>query len=120
MSEKILEGVTYRYRFVTDKRDQERAAFTLKAPVKKYPGMDAWFFAEVPAKTAKLIRRAFGHKARGWGSLKVDATIGSTTWNTSIFPDKKSGTYLLPLKAAVRKAESIRAGKPVALKLEIA
>ncbi|HEY4473963.1 MAG TPA: DUF1905 domain-containing protein [Candidatus Paceibacterota bacterium] len=31
----------------------------------------------------------------------------TTVWNTSIFPDKKSGSYLLPLKAKIRKAENI-------------
>lgn len=45
--------------------------------------------------------------AGGWGSLPVMATIGKTSWKTSIFPDKKSESYLLPLKAEVRKKEKI-------------
>ena len=114
-----IEGVTYRYRFITDERDKKFRFYSVKAPVKKFKGMDAWFFAEVSVRTSQEIKKQFGHAARGWGSLKVQAVIGETTWKSSIFPDKKSGTYVLPLKAAVRQAEGIRAGKTVSLSLEI-
>lgn len=72
-----------------------------------YPGMAAWRFITVPKKDSEVITKTHGAKKRGWGSLPVTVAIGKTKWNTSIFPDKKSGTYLLPLKAAVRKAEGI-------------
>jgi hypothetical protein len=114
-----FEGVTYRYRFVTDKKDQAKRHYSLRAVVRKFTGMDAWFFAEVPTRVAADIKKRFGHAAKGWGSLKVQASIGGTVWKTSIFPDKKSGTYVLPLKAAVRQAEKIRVGKRVSLTLEI-
>ncbi len=114
-----IKGVTYRYRFVSDERNQKNRSFSIKAPVRKYPGMDAWYFAFVPVKTSAFIKKTFGHAARGWGSLRVKAAIGATSWETSIFPDKKSRGYLLPLKAVVRKAENVRVGKNVALSLEI-
>ena len=69
--------------------------------------MSAWRFLTVPKKESTEIKEKFGKYAKGWGSLPVSVTIGKTTWNTSIFPDKKSGSYLLPLKAKVRKAEDI-------------
>lgn len=53
------------------------------------------------------------------GSLPVIATIGSTSWKTSIFPDKKSSGYLLPVKAEVRKKEGIAADDKITLLLEI-
>jgi hypothetical protein len=56
----------------------------------------------------------------GWGSIRVEATIGGSTWKTSIFPDSKSGTFLLPVKAQVRKQEGISAGDRVRLTIEIA
>ena len=56
---------------------------------------------------------------RGWGSLPVKVAIGETSWNTSIFPDKKLGSYLLPIKSDVRKKELISAGNIVQLSLEI-
>ena len=55
--------------------------------------------------------------ARGWGSLKVVATIGGSRWSTSVFPAKDTG-WLLPVKAAVRKAEGLGEGEPVEVTLE--
>lgn len=81
--------------------------------------MAAWRFITVPKKESEVIRKKYGARARGWGSLPVSVTIGETSWNTSIFPDKKSGTYLLPLKAAVRKAEGIFDDDTVAFSLTI-
>jgi hypothetical protein len=83
----------------------EPYSFTSKIVV--YPGLGGWRFLGLPAKEAKEIKEKFGRTARGWGSLPVSVTIGKTTWETSIFPDKNSGTYLLPLKSQVRKVEDI-------------
>lgn len=87
------------------KRMPESLSFRSKVTV--YPGMAAWRFLGLPAQLAREIKESRGKSARGWGSLPVTATIGDTTWDSSIFPDKKSGTYLLPLKAQIRKAEGI-------------
>lgn len=42
--------------------------------------------------------------------MRIEATIGGTTWRTSLFPSKQAGGWLLPLKAAVRKAEKLAEG----------
>lgn len=84
-----------------------RRPLSLKSRVFVYPGMAAWRFITIPKKESEALKKKYGAHARGWGSLPVAVTIGKTSWNTSIFPDKRSGTYLLPLKAAVRKAEGI-------------
>lgn len=47
------------------------------------------------------------------GSVYVEATIGATTWRTSLFPSKAVGGWLLPLKAAVRKKEKLAEGTSV-------
>ena len=47
------------------------------------------------------------------------ATLGATTWRTSIFPDSKSGGFLLPLKAEVRQRERIATGDVVTVAVEI-
>lgn len=79
----------------------------MKSRVFVYPGMGGWRFLGIPLKEGKEIKEKYGKHAKGWGSLPVSVTIGKTVWKTSIFPDKKSGTYLLPLKAQVRKVEDI-------------
>lgn len=61
----------------------------------------------------------FGKNARGWGSLPVVVTLGKTSWKTSIFPDKREGAYLLPLKADVRKKEGIFKGDIITFYIEI-
>ena len=81
--------------------------YRMRSKVWPYPGMAAWRFLTLPKKQGREIKKKFGKNARGWGSIPVSVTVGKTTWHTSIFPDRKSGSYLLPLKAKVRKAESI-------------
>ncbi len=56
---------------------------------------------------------------RGFGSVRVEATIGKTSWKTSIFPDSRSGTYLLPLKASVRRAEDLVDGDEITFALSV-
>lgn len=81
--------------------------------------MSAWHFLTVPKKEAEDINKKFGAKKRGWGSYPVIATIGKTKWKTSIFQDKKSGTFLLPLKAEIRKKEAIFAGEKITFTIQI-
>ena len=44
--------------------------------------------------------------------MRVQASIYGVAWKTSIFP-QKSGGYLLPVKAAVRRDAGIAAGDVV-------
>jgi hypothetical protein len=82
-----------------------------------YPGKATWYFASLPADLTEPLKAVRGPSS-GWGSIRVEATIGGSTWKTSIFPDSKSGTFLLPVK--VRKQEAISAGDCVRLIVEIA
>lgn len=93
--------------------------FTIKEKVWLYPGATPWHFVSVPKKQAAEIKKKFGDNARGFGSLPVLVTIGKTKWKTSIFPEKKTGEYLLPLKAEVRKKEGIMNGDAISFLLEI-
>ncbi len=93
--------------------------YKFKTNVWLYPGMAGWHFASVPKDISEDIKKNFGDRKRGWGSLPIIVTIGKTSWKTSIFPDKESGGYLLPLKAEVRKKENILADKDITLLIEI-
>jgi hypothetical protein len=79
----------------------------------------SWHFVSVPSKYAIDIKEIFSTNKRGFGSLKVKASIGKTTWNTSIFPDNKSETYLLPLKKDVRDKEHIVVDQTRQIKITI-
>jgi Domain of unknown function (DUF1905) len=78
----------------------------------------AWHFITLPEDVGAQIKFMTG-KRKGFGSVRVKAVIGGTGWKTSLFPDTKSGSYLLPVKAAVRKSESVAAGDVVAVTLMI-
>lgn len=94
--------------------------FNMRAKVWLYPAQHAaWHFITLPKKQSGEITKRFGLLKRGWGSLPVVVTMGDTSWRTSIFPDKKQGAYLLPLKAEVRKKEKIKAGDMVLFSLEV-
>ena len=68
-----------------------------------------WVFVTVPIDQADEIADLVPRRP-GFGSVRVEATIGSTTWRTSLFPDSKAGSYVLPVKAAVRRAEELDTG----------
>lgn len=93
--------------------------YTCKASVWVYQGPAAWHFLSLSRELSARIEKAHHRRARGWGSLRVRATIGKTSWETSIFPDRKSETYLLPLKLKARQAEEIADGDMVKLALII-
>jgi Domain of unknown function (DUF1905) len=83
------------------------------------PAKGSWYFLTIDGETAQAIR-AHATNAAAWGSVYVEATIGGTTWRTSLFPSKQVGGWLLPLKATVRKAEKIVEGSVVEVKLALA
>jgi hypothetical protein len=78
-----------------------------------------WHFLSVPEEDADDIDERFGHRAAGFGSIRVEVTIGSSTWQTSVFPDTKRATYVLPVKAAVRKAEGLEVGSTAKVELRV-
>ena len=80
---------------------------------------DSWTFVSLPTDMADEINDVAGPISRGFGSLRVDATIGATTWRTSIFPDAKRGTYVLPLKRAVRAAENLDVGDSARVRIRL-
>jgi hypothetical protein len=73
----------------------------------------------LPKKLAAEIRVFHGGLQKSFGSIGVHATIGKTRWKTSVFSDTKSGSYVLPLKAEIRKREKIVEGRMVSIGLEI-
>jgi hypothetical protein len=94
--------------------------YKVTSKVVPYPGMAAWYFAYLDKRQAEVIKKKHTQKTRGFGSIPVTVTLGKTKWNTSIFPDRHSGSYVLPLKAQVRRAEGIDAGDTVKFTIEIA
>ena len=83
-------------------------------------GKGSWHFFTIPADEAVEIRleSAASGIRRGFGSVRVEATINGVAWHTSIFP-QKSGGYILPIKADVRRRAGVAAGDEVKVSLNL-
>ena len=94
---------------------------TITAPIWLWSeGKGSWHFLTVPPEQSVEIRleSASSGPRRGFGSARVEATINGVSWRTSIFPHK-SGGYILPIKAEVRRRAGIAAGDEVTVMLEL-
>ncbi|MFE3193233.1 DUF1905 domain-containing protein [Nocardia sp. NPDC059240] len=95
-------------------------AYSFTAELWEWEAQASWFFVSLPESVADDIDEQFGHTAAGFGSIKVKVTVGATRWSTSIFPSSKHGTFMLPVKKAVRVAEGLTVGDRVEIELQIA
>jgi len=77
-----------------------------------------WYFVTLSPEAADAVRER-PRPPRGFGSVRVRATVGRSTWATSVFPDSGSGGYVLPVKKAVRKAEELDDGDLVEVRLDV-
>lgn len=80
-------------------------------------GPAPWHFVVVPEDAAEEIEAVAKMVTYGWGCIPVSASVGGTSWQTSLFP--KDGTYLVPVKSWVRKSEDLELGDTVGLRLII-
>lgn len=78
----------------------------------------SWHFLTLPGDVADDVALEAGPRG-GFGSVRVEVSIGSSTWRTSLFPDSKSGTFVLPVKKPVRQANGLQAGDTCEVRLEV-
>ena len=74
--------------------------------------------ARDPEDISDEINALTAGQRKGFGSVRVRATVGTSTWQTSVFPTK-SGEYVLPVKKQIRTSESLTEGTPVPTTLEL-
>jgi hypothetical protein len=80
-------------------------------------GPSPFHFVTVPDAEAALLEEIAPMVSYGWGMIPVAVRIGETRWTTSLFP--KDGSYVVPLKAAIRRAEGIGIGDVPTLRLTV-
>ncbi len=85
--------------------------YEFSAKAWQHAAPNGWYFVSLPTAMAIEIREHLQWQEEGWGRLKASAQIGNSLWETAIWFDTKHKTYLLPLKAAIRKKECIEADK---------
>src|SRR5438270_8074134 len=100
---------------------------TVTVPLWLWTGENgSWHFITVPEEQSDEIRAHCFAVRRGFRSARVSATINgpstssgeTVTWRTSVFP-VKSGGYILPVKAEVRRKADIAASDEVTVALEL-
>jgi arsenate reductase len=82
--------------------------YEFSSKIWQYKRKGGWIFISLPQELSREIKEIFKSEEDGWGRLKSYAQIGNTEWQAAIWFDPKSNTYLLPLKAEVRKKEKIK------------
>ena len=83
-----------------------------------YQGPAAWHFITLPGDIAEEIR-FYQERKPGFGTVKVFASLGKSHWQTALFPDKASGSYFLPIKAAIRKEQQVKSGDKIEVSLKL-
>jgi hypothetical protein len=83
----------------------------------QWRGPAPYFFVTVPDEECLALKAASSFVTYGWGMIPVSVQIGETTWKTSLFP--KQGSYIVPLKDMVRKAENLAEGDTITIRLEV-
>jgi hypothetical protein len=80
-------------------------------------GPAPWYFVTVPTIQSDALEAISGFVTYGWGMIPATVRVGKTEWKTALWP--KDGGYILPIKASVRKAESLEEGDQVVVFLEV-
>lgn len=83
----------------------------------EWRGPAPFLFVPVPAAECAELRSVASMATYGWGVIPVTLTVGRTTTTTSLFP--RQGGYLVPIKVAVQRAESLELGSHVTLRLSV-
>jgi uncharacterized protein DUF1905 len=83
-----------------------------------WKGPAPWHFVTVPEEECGALEAASALVTYGWGMIPVTARIGKTAWTTSLWP--KDERYIVPVKAAVRRAERLEVGDLVIVRLVVA
>jgi hypothetical protein len=81
--------------------------YEFSGKVWRHPAPGGWFFVSLPGELAAEIRGHSQWREEGWGRIRATAKIGATQWETAVWYDTAHQTYLLPIKAEVRKKECI-------------
>ena len=95
------------------------ASYAFRGELWHYPEESGWHFITLPQDVAEELRDGAAPFAKAFGSVKVTASVAGQRWSTSVFPDTRSGSYLLPVKKGIRTAAGIGAGDEVDVELEL-
>jgi len=91
--------------------------YEFSAKIWQHSAQGGWYFVSLPIELSDEIRENLKWREEGWGRLKVSVKIGNSEWNTAIWFDTKYHTYLLPIKAEIRRKEKIELNQLIDLSI---
>jgi hypothetical protein len=80
-------------------------------------GPSPYHFVPAPPPEAAALQAVARFVTYGWGAIPVTVWVGRSEWDTSLFP--RDGTFLVPIKDAVRARERLEPGDTVSVRLEL-
>lgn len=98
----------------------EIGTFDIEAPLWLWSAQSSWHFVTVPPEVSEDVADLTAGLRHGFGSVRVEVTVGRTSWRTSIFPDSTAGAFVLPVKKSVRVAEGLAVGDVVRARIRLA
>lgn len=98
-----------------------KIGYSFTGKIKVYPsdGGATWYFVSIPKEHYTELREISTNFKKGFGSIKVDASTEISRWQTSIFPDTKSGNYILFIKKQIRKENAVGVGGSLKVSIEL-
>lgn len=102
-----------------DSQDRPHADVRADGAVWRYPGKGGWHFVTVPPDLVDELAVRYADAHRPFGSMRVRASFRSSAWSTSLFKDTKSASFLLPVRADVRRRERIEDGGIATIRIEL-
>lgn len=90
--------------------------FRFEGEVIEWRGPAPFLFVRMPEDMAAELREMSSQLSYGWGCIPAQVVLGKTAYRTSLFP--KDGSFLVPVKVAIQRSESVGLGDHVSLTLE--
>ncbi len=98
---------------------QPKIQYTFSGKLWQHDSPGGWFFVSLPEHISKEIRENLHWQEEGWGRMKASAAIGKLEWDTAIWYDRKRNTYLLPVKADIRRKADLKLDEAIVVSIWI-
>ncbi len=89
----------------------DKMEWTFLGEAIEWRGPAPYVFVPAPPGVAAEIREMSSRLSYGWGCIPCKLMVGQTQVATALFP--KDGTYLVPIRVSVQRAEGINVGDSV-------
>lgn len=92
--------------------------YKISGKLERFPGKGGWTFLMLPKSVSANIHKITPTARKtGWGFIPIEATLGKSTWSTSLLPGR--GDYFIAIKASVRKCENVAEGDTVTVTFQL-